>query len=307
MSQTWVDQYSTINVNELTEAIRIQAQPMKAFAQAATGPDGRALGLGKGSTVQYVFYPDVDTQGGELDENEEFPSTGFTPAQVSYTVTEYGNSIKHTGKLEDLSRLGIKDVHMQALLNDWHKLENTQVRTQAITTDWQISLDATLSDTEFVTNGTLTHTTDTDLTVDGMGITKTKAKLNNIPFYDGESYLFITGVEGVDALQTDSDFTDYIRYDSGRAALNGELGRIRECRVIEDNHVIAKQTGTYDEFFLFGADAVGFDVAVPIEIRTEVKDVGRDFRIAYYCICAWYKIMDQTSHSQEHIIWGNSA
>lgn len=307
MTQTWEDQSSIINVNELTEQIRIAAQPMKAFAQAASGPDGRALGKGRGDTVQYTFYPDVDTQGGELDENETFPSTGFTPAQVSYTLAEYGNSIKHSGKLVDLARLGIADVHMQALLNDWHKLENTQVRAQAILTDWQISLDATLSNSEFVTNGTLTHTTDTDLTVDGLGLTKTKAKLNKIPFFDGESFLFLTGVEGVDALQTDSDFTDYIRYDSGRSALNGELGRIRECRVIEDNHVVAKQTGTYDEFFLFGADAVGFDVAQPIEIRSEVGDLGRSFALAYYTICAWYKIMDQTAHSQEHIIWGNSA
>jgi N4-gp56 family major capsid protein len=307
MTQTWADQSSVINVNELTEQIRIAAQPMKAFAQAASGPDGRALGKGRGDTVQYVFYPDVDTQGGELDENEEFPSTGFTPAQVSYTLAEYGNSIKHTGKLEDLSRLGIRDVHMQALLNDWHKLENTQVRAQAITTDWQVALNSTTASSEFVTDGTLTATTNADLSLDGIGFTKTKAKLNKIPFYDGESYLFITGVEGVDALQNDADFQDYVRYDSGRAALNGELGRVRECRIVEDNHVIAKSTGTYDEFFLFGADAVGYDVGCPIEIRTEVKDIGRSLAIAYYTICAWYKVMDQTSHSQEHIIYGSSA
>lgn len=304
-TQIWGDFASLINVNELTLKVRHAAQPTMAFSQAAGAPIGKSLGKNKGDTVQLEFFTNVDTAGGELSETEEVPSTGLTPIKTSYTIKEYGNGMSWTGKLEDLSRLEIEDNFLAALINDWKKLENSEAYTVAKTTDWKAAFIA--AENEFVTNGTLVGTADKDLTLDNLRFLKTKAKKNLIPKYDGESYLYITGVDAINSLQSDPDYTELLRYDSGRATLNGELGRLAECRVIEDLHKIQQHAGGFDEGVLFGADGVLTDVACPIEIRREVKDVGRSVKVAYIFLGCWFKPLDQTDHAQEHLIHVSSA
>ncbi|RMH37998.1 MAG: hypothetical protein D6694_12775 [Gammaproteobacteria bacterium] len=304
-NDTWGGMSASINVNELTELVRHAAQPQQAMSQLANPPTGRALGLGRGDTVQYTFFPNMTTSGGELDENDTIPAGSITPVKATYTVKEYGNSLTWTGKLEDLSRLTLEDSFMKALMDDMQKLMNTQVYNQAKLTDYKAVFNSTGD--EFVTNGTPTKTADQDLSLANLSFVRRKAKANNIPLYDGESYVYVADIDSSHSLQDDSALTDILREDSGRAALNGEIGRVKGCRVVEDNHKLAKATGSLGEGFLFGADAVGHEVALPWEIRREVKDFGRSIAVAYYGIMAWFKIMDQTTHSQEHIIHVTSA
>jgi hypothetical protein len=136
-----------------------------------------------------------------------------------------------------------------------------------------------------------------------------KARTNLIPYFDGESYVYITGVNSMDALRYDSAVTDLLKYDSGRAALNGEVGRIAQCRLVEDNHKIAAVGGSssgagaeLDVGYLIGADAVVNEYALAPEIRAQDKDFGRSVGVAWYFLGAWKKIYSQTLHSKEHVI-----
>lgn len=305
MSVTWDGTSANINVPELTEKIRIEAQDIQGLAQLATPPTGRNLGLGSGDRGDYVYVPDVPTQGGELDENEPFPSTTVDPIKTYFTMTEYGNSIAYTGKLDDLTRLDMDDVHMQSLNNDRKKLENTQVYNQLTATDWKACFIA--AGDEFKKTGAVVGTIDQHLSLDNLRWLRTRAKTNRIPFWDGESYLYVTGADEINELESDSDLTTLLRYDSGRAALNGEFGRIAQCRVIEDNHLIATIATSFQEGFLVGADAVVQEEGLPWEMRFEIADLGRDKRLGYYGIMAWFKVLDQTTHSQEHIIHVTTA
>lgn len=305
MAQTFADYKAAINVEELTTLVRHNPQPTKAFAQAAGAPTGRALGMNKGDTVKYDFFPDVDTQGGELSETEEIPSTGLDPIAITYLVKEYGNAMKWTGKLEDLSRLSLEDNFMVALMNDWKKLENDRAYTEAIGTLWKFAFIA--AGDEFVKTGTLAGTADEDLSLDNLSAVKTRAKLEDIPKFDGESYLYLTGVEAIEALYSDSDLSTLLKEDSGRAALNGEIGRVRECRVVEDNHKITDHLGGFNEGVLLGADAIATDIAHPIEIRREIKDFGRSVGVAYYFMGAWYRVLQQATHGRSHAIHVSSA
>ena len=98
-----------INVNKLTKLVREVAQPMKAFSQASQPGPGDAIGLKEGDTGQYTTVGDVDTEGGEISENERMPATGITPKKITYTLREYGNSIDFTSKLTDLSFIDVDD------------------------------------------------------------------------------------------------------------------------------------------------------------------------------------------------------
>lgn len=300
---------SSINVNELTDKVRIASQALRGLAQFASPPTGKQMGKGVGDTGQYTFVPDLTTSGGELDENETMPTDEIAPIKATFTLAEFGHGVSYTGKLDVLSRLDLDDVHMAALMNHREKLENAQCYTQLISTDYKAVFDSsTPASGEFVTDGTATKNSSVgDLSLGNLMWLRTQAKKQNIPFFDGESYLYAAAADSINALQTDSTLTNLLKEDSGRSSLNGEVGRVAQCRVIEDNHKLAAHAQSKFEGILSGADGVVNEVALPWEIRFEISDLGRSKKLAYYGIMAWFKVLDQTTHSQEHIIHVTAA
>jgi hypothetical protein len=49
------------------------------------------------------------------------PETNFTISQGTMTITEYGNSVPYTGKLDDLSEHPVKEIIAKVLKNDAKK------------------------------------------------------------------------------------------------------------------------------------------------------------------------------------------
>jgi len=311
MTQTWGTFSSQINVNELTEFVRHNPQKQLGFAQLCNPPTGGALGRNRGDTVQYTYYPDISNDGGEVTEDQDVPTSSITPIKATYTIKEYARALELTEKLDELSRLDTESDLMLALVKGLRRLENSEAYDQFNSTDWKVSPNATPSSSEFVTDGTLTAEAGSDLSRDVLRFVVKKARLNNIPFFDGESYVFITGIESMDELVYDDDVVTTLRYDSGKSAMNGEVGRVVNCRLITDNHKIAKAGSSskpnMDDGFLVGADAVVHEVAMPPEIRAEDRDLGRKVKFGYVFLGCWQKMLDQTSHSREHIIKVGSA
>ena len=310
MSHSWSGIGSTITVNELTEYVRHAAQELQGFAQLCNAPTGEALGKGKGDTVQYTFFPNISVSGGVLSENQEIPEGSLVPISGSYVVQEYGNSTRWSGKLEALSRLPLEAGLVQALISDMHKAQNTAAHTEFNSTSWIATFNATAD--EFRTDGvaaSFTNVANEQLSLANLRFLVRKARANLIPYFDGESYIYISGIDSIDAVRYDSTVTTALQHDSGRAALNGECGRLAQCRLVEDNHKIAKVGGSssgagadLDIGFLVGADAVINEYALPPEIRAQDKDFGRSIGVAWYFIAAWKKIYSQTLHSKEHVI-----
>lgn len=307
---TWAGLNSAINVPELTEKIRIEAQDVQGLAQLASPGQGTALGKNRGDTGQYTYVPDMSPEyGSALSETEPMPTSGVDPIKAQFTVSEYGHGISYTGYLDALTRLDMDDVHMQSLNNHRKRLENVLVYNQLSATDWKYVFDSSDPDNnEFVTNGTATKNSSIGhLTLANLSRLRVKAKTQKIPFFDGESYVYATGAEELEELESDSSLTNLLKEDSGRAALNGELGRIKGCRLVEDNYSITDHAQGFEEGFLIGADAVIEEWALPWEMRFEISDVGRSKVLAYYGIKAVFKVLDQTTHSMEHIIHVTAA
>lgn len=307
MTQTWSAYSSSTNVNELTQKVREASQPRKAFSQAVEMPTGDALGLNAGDTFQYTFVPNVDTEGGVLSETARIPSTGLTPVKATATIVEYGNSIQSTSFLKNLNRLDIDDIFVSALMNDHQKVMNGVAYNEFVKTDWNAVMHATAATREFVTDGTPTVTADTELDLANLGFVVKNAQKNDMPFWDGESYLGIIGPCNHESLASDSTLSTLLSRDSGRDALNNEYGRIKNVRMVLDTHKIAFATGSIEEWFLIGADAVRREDSLPIEMRSEDDDYGRSRGLAWYLIGTHFKVLDQTLHSEERIIHVTSA
>ena len=291
---------------ELTKIVRMQAQEAQGFAQLVNPPDEENLGKGKGDTVSYIFVRNVATSGGALTESNPIPKTKMTMVKGSFTITEYGNSLEWTGKLEDLARLDVNSPFMRGLMDDVRKIENTAVYTQATATSWKAYLDHATNNTVVITtNGTPGGAALADPQWAALIRLAGEAEDRLIPYFDGESYVYVTGQQAITKLRLDtSGGIELLKYESGRAALNGELGRIGGMRILKDNHKIDKTAGAsaFNEGLLFGADAVQMQVGMPWEVRRQVGDYGREIGVATYSIMGWKKMLNQTDHSQEHII-----
>lgn len=310
MTNTFAAQSSYVTVPKLSEYVRHAAQSPLGFAQVANAPLGKALGLNSGDTLRFPFYGNLSVSGGEIAETDD-PSLGtITPTYVTLTLKEYAGGTQWTGKLEDLSELPVEDNFMVALMNDMKKLQNTLAYDELNATKWIATFNSTAD--EFRTDGTaasFTNAANEQLSFDNLRYVALQAAKRDVPFWDGESYLYITGPESADALAYDSNVKELLRYDSGRSALNGEIGRIGKCRIVQDNHKITKVGGSstgaganLDVGFLVGSDALINEYAIPPEIRAEGRRFGRSVDVIYYFMAGWKKVWSQDTNSQEHVI-----
>ena len=103
----------------LSRKLRTALQPMVRFRQFCDAKE--AFGLGIGQTFNWNIYSDVAQAGGTLSEAQPMPETNFTITQNSLTITEYGNSVPFTKKLDDLSEQPVTEIIHKVLKNDARK------------------------------------------------------------------------------------------------------------------------------------------------------------------------------------------
>ena len=105
--------------DNLSEELRFAVQPLTKYRQFCDVQE--ALGKHKGELYHWNVYNDVAAQGTVLVETTAMPETNFTITQGTLTVTEYGNSVPYTGKLDDLSEHNVKEVIHKVLKHDAKK------------------------------------------------------------------------------------------------------------------------------------------------------------------------------------------
>ena len=300
MGQQWVT--SSLGGNlanpKLSKEVRIAAQAECKFRQFATVKE--AFGKGVADSVNFDKVTNVVSSGGTLVETTTMPTTYFTITKSTLTVTEYGNAIPYTGKLETVSQEGVRNLVVKALKNDQVKVLDAAVEAQMDACYYRY-VSSTTTSGNFTTDGTATATATTNLNAYHFKVMIDKLMELNAPPADGENYmaiLTISAARGIyDSLE---DIWKYTKYP-----VNGEIGSYYRCRVVRDNYAMDNTIGASSitgEGYFFGDDAVMEAVALPEEIRYEEEDFGRSKKLAWYAILG-FKIIWSSDPDDRIIKW----
>ena len=281
----------------LSDELREALQPMSRFRQFCD-VEG-AVGKSKGQTWTWDVVQDIATAGGTLVETATMPESNFTIIQGTLTVTEYGNSIPYSGKLEDLAKFSVRKPVMQALRNDAKKTFDRAAYAQFYLTPLRVGpTGGTASNSVYTTtNGTATGTTSIAYSNLHAKAIVDVMKERNIPAYVGDDYMAIAWPTTLRTFKNNLESLHQYTESGIKLIFNGEIGRYENVRYVEQTNVI-KNAGSTDGatggaawpgssisgwIFFFGEDTVMEGVVQPEEIRAKIPtDYGRSKGVAWY-------------------------
>lgn len=305
---------------QLSNVLRMTVQPLVKFRQFADVHDISQQGKKKGDSFTWDVVSDVATAGQVLIETNTMPETNITITQGTLTITEAGNSVPYSGKLDNLSKFPVEDIIKKAMKNDavksfdrlaWAQFNQTLLR--AIPTGGTASAAVTL-----YTNGTVTGTNSIAYNNGHAKSIVDQMKERNIPAYIADDYYAIAWPTTLRTFKNNLE-TIHQYSDTGfNLIMNGEIGRYENVRYIEQTN-IAKGTGTdgvtqttwtngvSDWIFFFGNDTVAEAIAVPEEMRGKIPtDYGRSKGIAWYYL-GGFGIVHTLAVNARIVKWDSAA
>src|SRR5690242_14655988 len=256
-------------------------------------------GKQRGESIDFDKVSMAETQGGVIGEFQDIPETKFSITKDNLQVTEYGNSIPWTGKLETLSEFNPNQPVQKVIMNDQKKVLDEAVATEmktsklcyiatgAATQTWDV--DGTASTTA-TTNFNYFHLKEM---VDAaeMGIFGSGNTGKIIPKFPDGKYVVILSIKAKRGLFDDPEFQEAAKFSYPRKLFNGEIMEetVYNCRfVICDNSSAlsnAKGSNSIGEALLIGDDSIIEGVALKEELRYKLAvKYGRDKGLAWYAI-----------------------
>jgi len=279
------------------------------------------FGKQRGESIDFDKVSMAETQGGQIGEFQDIPETKFSIVKDSLSVTEWGNSIPWTGKLETLSEFNPSAPVQKVILNDQKKV-----------LDEALAAQMTTNDIKYIATGAATQAWD----VDGTASTTATTQFNFFhlkemvdaakkgifgagntgriipPMSDG-NYVLILSVTAARGLFDDPEYQDAAHFAYPRKLFNGEIDEITyNTRIVRSNNAAAlsedKGSNDIGEALLIGDDPVVEGVALPEELRYKLAvKYGRDKGLAWYFVGGFKRPWDYTADGEEHIIHFTSA
>lgn len=300
---TWDNDGDTMYSDELSDVLRTNVQPLTKFRQFANVKDASEKGLHRGEEYKWNRYTDVGTQGRELSENQLMPQTDITSDQASLIITEFGNSVAYSGKLQLMAKHDLVEIVAKALKNDARKAFDIAAFNEFDSTPC-IIVPTGGTDTDSITlteNGTAASTNNVPLGPDHYKAISDLMSERNIPPFDGDDYCSIAHPSTYRPVKSGLESLNQYTSVGIDRVFRGEVGRYEGIRSIEQNQVPkggAQDSTTWDPYtktadiwnnaksswaFFFGEDTVAEAYVIPEEIRAKMaEDYGRSKGIAWY-------------------------
>jgi len=209
----------------LSKVLRQALQPLVKFRQFADIKDAAVQGKGKGQEYHWNVYSNVATQGTTLLETSTMAETNFTITQGTMTITEYGNAVPYTGKLDDLSEHPVKEIIQKVLKNDAKKTLDQAAYDQFNATPLQV-IPVGGTDTSAVTlytNGTVTGTNNVALGKEHVKTIVDLMKERNIPPYEADDYFAIAHPTTFRKFKNDLESIKVYIQEGFQMIMNGEM------------------------------------------------------------------------------------
>jgi N4-gp56 family major capsid protein len=281
---------------QLSNVLRMAVQPLVKFRQFADVRDASQQGKKKGDIFTWDVFSDVATAGGVIQETNTMPETNFTITQGTLTVSEAGNSVPYSGKLDNLSKFPVMELIQKVLKNDavksfdrlaWYQFDRTLLR--AIPTGGTDTAAISL-----FTNGTVTGTNSIAFNNSHAKSIVDTMKERNIPAYIGDDYYALAWPTTLRTFKNNLETIHQYSETGFKLIMNGEIGRYENIRYVEQTNIVkgrstdgltgtAWTTGKSDWIFFFGNDTVAEAIVVPEEMRGKIpSDYGRSKGVAWY-------------------------
>lgn len=286
---------------QLSNVLRMALQPLVKFRQFSDVRDASQQGKKKGDSFTWDVFSDVANFGGVLVETNTMPETNYTITQGTLTITEAGNSVPYSGKLDNLSKFPVMELIQKVLKNDAIKTFDRLAWTQFNATLLRV-IPVGGTDTAaltLTTNGTVTGTNSIAYNNQHAKTLVDLMKERNIPAYLGDDYYSIAWPTTLRGFKNNLELIHQYSDTGFKLIMNGEIGRYENTRYVEQTN-IAKGIGTTgvsaanggdmtgwvngksDWMFFFGNDTVAEAIAVPEEMRGKIpSDYGRSKGVAW--------------------------
>lgn len=299
--------------DQLSNVLRMQLLPTVKFRQFCDAKDATEKGLHTGQLFTWNTYSRVVTGGGQINENVEMPTTNFTVGQASLSVTEYGNSVPYTGKLDDMSKHPVTEIIHKVLKVDaketldgaaWAQFNATILQVAPTGGNSATSVTVSVGPTG-ITNAIAMNNSHVKAISDAM-------KEYNIPPYVDDDYYAIAWPTTLRTFKNSLEAIHQYVETGFQLIANGEIGRYEGIRFIEQTAIAhggavnatnytfrnpVPWTGGFSDWcFFFGEDTVAEAMVIPEEIRGKIPtDFGRSRGIAWYYLGGFGLVHGATS------------
>jgi N4-gp56 family major capsid protein len=220
------------------------------------------------------------------------------------TVTEFGNSVPFTGKLDALAQHKVIEIIDKALKNDCARCFDVEAFLAFDQTPLTVGAAAGTSTTAVTVETTgSTITNNVAMGKDHLKAISDAMKERNIPPYMGDSYMGVSHPTTWRPVKNDLETIHQYTESGLTKIMSGEIGKYEDFRLVEQNSIPkggAVDSVTYDPLtdtadpwnnsnsswaFFFGADTCAEAVVIPEEIRAKISgDYGRAKGVAWYAI-----------------------
>jgi len=298
--------------DQLSNVLRTNVQPLTKVRQLCDVKDAMGKGLSSGDLFHWNVYSDIGKQGGTLVETQTMPQSSYKIVQGTLTVTEFGNSVPYTGKLNDLSLHPVTEIINRTLKHDAVKSFDFYSDAEFRKTPLRVGpTGGTASDSiELSETGTAVSTNSAALSKEHVKAIVDTAKMRNMPPYQMDDYFALSHPTTWRPFKNELEEIHKHTPQGLGFILNGEIGRYESVRFIEQTHIpvggaadsptwaagvdpIDKVADPWDNglsswAYFFGEDTVAECIVIPEEIRAKITtDYGRSRGIAYYALLGY--------------------
>lgn len=297
----WVDDSGVLYSPRLSAKLQFSAQPMFRFREYVDIKE--AFGKQVGESVNWDKIANVTNFGGKVAETSTMPTTRQAITKGTLSVTEYGNAIPYTGKIEALSQQSLETIINKGLKDDMVKCLDGEVERQFNGTMLRYVGTATTGGV-LTTDGTATASNTSAFNLLHLGAMADELRKRNVPGFESLEgrYVLIASIEALRGLKSDMQgkhpaiptaFSELVNggqfeYDNVVVVLDTFATRFTYDSTAKTSTAKAFQGGYSLDAYMFGADTCREAVAVPEQIRQkEVTDYGRSKGLAWYFLGGW--------------------